>query len=202
MPTTKQIKAAKLFVENLGNPDTKTLAEVLRAAGYSEVQARNPQQITSTKTWQSLIEEYLPDDMLAQAHQSLIVSQKLDHMVFPLGPKGEDEPNLSGSKPNAENSIEKSGVKVERTTLTDEEIKDMLAEVNCTVRRIVHGETGRHVYFWSPDTASRSKAVELAYKIKGYITNKVEVKRTDPRKEIIDQYLGADDAGKTQEASD
>jgi len=60
-------------------------------------------------------------------------------------------------------------------TLTDEDIENMLAEVNCKVRKIVHAETARHVYFWSADANARRGAIELAYKIKGRITNKVRV---------------------------
>lgn len=46
MVTPKQQKLIKLVLENLGNPkNTKTLGELILAAGYSEATAKNPKLI-------------------------------------------------------------------------------------------------------------------------------------------------------------
>lgn len=37
----------------------------MRQAGYSDSQAKNPHQITRTRTWQQLMDEYLPQDKVA-----------------------------------------------------------------------------------------------------------------------------------------
>lgn len=178
MPTQKQIKAAEKVSENLGSDQPKPLGELLLESGYSKTVAETPSNVTESKGFQELLEQYLPDDKLAATHKTLLKSQKLDHMVFPLGPKGEDDASLSGSKPNADNTIEKAGKEVERTTLTDQEIKQLLADVNCTVRRIVHGDHARHVYFWAPDTGARQNALKLAYDIKGKIAPKEPIGNT------------------------
>lgn len=196
-PSQKQIKAAKLFLESLGTNDPKSMREILKEAGYSQNMADNPQMVTQTKTWASLMDEYIGDDLVAQAHQSLLMSRKLDHMVFPLE-KVEDNIPEEGDIPE---DVE-AKMKSKRITdnLTDEDIIEMLEEVNCKVRRIVHGDQARHVYFWSPDNTAKAKAIELAYKARGRLISKVEVKNTDKRKEILEGY-GLLDVGQDQETA-
>lgn len=149
------------------------MAMAIRDTGlYSETVANDPQRITNSITWGELMEVYISDVDLSVKHKELLNATKLDHMTFPLGPKWEDDINLSGARANSYdddedeegNPIEEY---VERTTMTDEEIKEMLAEVGCKVRRIVHGQTARHVYFWSADNKSRKDAIEMGYKLKG-----------------------------------
>lgn len=122
------------------------------------------------------LNESFPDEVLAEKHIQLLNAQKIEHMIFPLGPKDQDHPFLSGSRPNQNDGQEDDDndpeAKMpeehkERTTLTDQEIVDMLAEVNCRVKRIVHGNTARHVYFWTLDAKARKDALDMAYKIKG-----------------------------------
>jgi hypothetical protein len=138
--------------------------EILTAAGYSENTAQAPSKVTSSLGFLELLEEALPDEQLQEVHKGLLLSQKLDHMTFPLGPVGEDDSNFSGSSPNMNASLEQA----ERTSLTDEEIKELIAGVGGTVRRIVHGDSARHVYFWSPNATARQAALKLAYELKGY----------------------------------
>ena len=159
--SVKAKKAFDIMVENGGVVSTAMIE-----AGYSPATAKTPQKLTESKGWQELMAEYLPDVDVAKRHQELMNSTTIDHMVFPLGPKGEDDINFNGGRTES-NKIEDGGVPVERTTLTDQEIKDMLAEVNCKVRRIVHGETARHVYFWTADSKARKDAIDMAYKLKG-----------------------------------
>jgi len=146
-PTTaiKHKKVLDKLAENGGN-----LANAIRETGlYSEEIALTPTKITNSLTWAEVVEEKLGDDLLMEKHQELLNSTRIDHLVFPLGPK--------------KNSDKKEGQDV----LSDEEIVEMLAEVNCRSRRIVHGETARHVYFWSSDNKAKKEALDMAYKLKG-----------------------------------
>lgn len=167
MATTKQKKAFTFLSENIRNPKPIPLGQLLIKAGYSIRVAEKPKLVTESKGFQELLEEQMPDDLLTSKHVDLMETKRIEHMVFPLGPAGEDDANLSGAKPNAANDVEKAGVKVERTTLTDQEIKEMIADIGGTVRRIVHGQTARHVYYWSPDGKLQLDALKLAYAIKG-----------------------------------
>ncbi len=126
-----------------------SMRKAILDAGYSQEVADNPQKITESKTWNEIIEEALPDSELTEKHKELLNSTRVDHMVFPLGCK---------------KTIDKP---VDKDELSDEEIIEMLAEVNCKVRRIVHGESARHVYFWSNDNKARKEALDMAYKLKG-----------------------------------
>lgn len=134
MPTAKQKKVVETLLENPGMP----VGTAMRTAGYSEASVKNPKELTSTKTWQELMDQYLPDKKLAQAHKKLLDAKYIDHMVFPLA-------------------------------TPEEEIRDLLKSVGCTVRRFQHGETAIHCWFWAPNVGAQNKAIEMAYKIKGYI---------------------------------
>lgn len=41
----------------------------MREVGYSPNTAKNPQQVTNSKGWKELLEEYLPDDYILNAIQ-------------------------------------------------------------------------------------------------------------------------------------
>jgi hypothetical protein len=202
MPTPKQRKAVEMLSENVRNDAPQPIGKILKDVGYSESVSESPQRVTESKGFLELLEEYLPDDKLMEVHNNLLNSKKIEHMVFPLGPKDADDENLSGSQPNADNSIEKGGLKVERTTMTDEEIKHMLSTVNCTVRRIVHGDTGRHVYYWSPDSTTQKNAIELAYKIKGRIVNKLDAKMTGDINVALVEFIDGNTDDNTNEDTD
>lgn len=120
---------------------------------------------------QSAIHEALPDDLLAKKHLSLLNTTRIEHMTFPLGPANQDEPNFSGARPNEKQTTEAEMPEYEkrkqRTTLSDTQIVKLLADVNCQVKQIVHGEQARHVYYWAADAQAQVKALEMAYKVKG-----------------------------------
>lgn len=194
VPSERARNTAKLVAKG------KSVSKAMVEAGYSPASAKNPQLLTTSQQWKKILEEELSDKLLGNVHKDLINAHILGHMVFPLGPKGEDDVNLSGAQPDTdpkdETIIEKL-TKVERTTLTDQEIKEMLLEVGCKVKRIVHGEQCRHVYFWSPDNAARQSALNLAYKLKGHFAPEkhlVAVREIDPAKRRkIRQLLGIED---------
>lgn len=177
------------------------LTEAIRETGlYSQSVIDNPKKITDSKTWQELKEIYLPDELLGKKHQQLLNSTRIDHMIFPLGPKDEDDINLSGGrnkKKKEEPETEKDKhLKAERTTLTDKEIIQMLAEVNCKVRRIVHGETARHVYFWAADNRALKDGLDMAYKLAG----KYAADQLPPQGNNTYNFLFNADAQKTVQA--
>lgn len=174
MATTKQKIAAQKTLENIGKGDIKPMGEVLRESGYSDNVADNPKIVTESKGWNELMNEYLSDEDLAKAHKELLSATKIEHMTFPLGPKDDCDPNFSGANPKKEK--DEADDFHERTTLTDQEIKEMLSSVNCQVRRIVHGETARHVYFWAKDNNALKSGLDLAYKLKGkYAPDKSDI---------------------------
>lgn len=127
------------------NPRTSIYRAML-SVGYSHHYAAKPKQIAATKGFQELLAERLGDDKLTKVHDQLLKSRRLDHMVFPTGPKEDDG---------------------DETHLSDVDIRDMLAELGCTVRRVVHGEMARHVYFWAPNDKTREGALKLAYQVRG-----------------------------------
>jgi len=164
----KQIAAAKATAANLLSPNPVPMGQIMASVGYGKGIQNQPGRITESEGFKALLDHYLPEDKLAQKHVELLNATRMDHMVFPLGPKDEDDINFSGarvSNKEDEEDDEREEFK-ERTTLTDKEIIEMLAEVNCKVRRIVHGETARHVYFWSADNNARDKALDKAYKLR------------------------------------
>ncbi|KKK95757.1 hypothetical protein LCGC14_2669610, partial [marine sediment metagenome] len=68
----------------------------------------------------------------------------------------------------------------------DKAIVKLLNSVNCTVRKIQHGETAKHVWFWSQNDRALKDGLDMAYKLKGKyaptksIQLKVERKIIDP----------------------
>lgn len=164
-PKPRIKKVFDKVMENNGS-----VSGAMKEVGYPETTAKNPQQLTRSKSWEKLLETHLPDKLLAEKHKELLNSTRIDHMIFPLGPKGEDDINFSGGRTKkGEEEGKQSELTAERTTLSDTEIIAMLAEVNCKVRRIVHGEIARHVYFWSADNNARKNGLDLAYKIKNKV---------------------------------
>lgn len=189
MATDKQKLAAQKMAENVRNGNPKTKGEILKESGYTESVSESPTKVTNAKGFQELMEEYLPDDEVMRVHQELLTSTRIDHMVFPLGSKHKEEIPLEGDIPEG---LEEKLKDSQSKNLSDDEIREMIAEIGCKVRRIVHGETARHVYFWSPDANTRKAAVELAYKIKGRITNKVQFNgelRVNPYKDLTTEEL-------------
>jgi len=159
MATLKQEAAFKETLKNGGN-----VSQAMSTVGYAETTVHNPSNLTESDGWKKLVDEYLSDEKLSEVHAGLLASTRLDHMVFPLGPKDDGEVGIQ------EDDLDEDGIHVavhERMKLSDEDIKEMLAEVNCKVRRIVHGETARHVYFWAADNKARKEALDMAYKLKG-----------------------------------
>lgn len=174
MATMKQKKTAQILLENPG----KSVGAAMREAGYSDAMAKNPQDITTTKTWAALMNEYLPEEALAQAHKQLMNSNSLEHMVLGVGPKHTDELEEGDGK------------------ISDEQILQMLSDANCVVRKIVHGPQARHIYYFAPDNRARKDSLDMAYKLRGsYAPEKtlnvnIDVEPSEDIKALADRLNG------------
>lgn len=168
-PTPKQAKAAKLYSENLRADVPKSSGAILREAGYSDEQSKKPSDVIESDTFQALLEAMLPDDKLTRIHTRLLEQRKIEHMVFPLD--HQDPSDTAGSFP-VDEQLREAEIESKRIidNLSDEDIIDMLAEVSCKVKKIIHGETARHVYYWTHDAKAQHAALELAYRLKGHLT--------------------------------
>lgn len=58
--------------------------------------------------------------------------------------------------------------------MDEADIKKLLNSVGCKPKKIQHGESAIHVWYWSPDYKARAAAVDLAYKVKGKLKQKIE----------------------------
>lgn len=183
-PSLKQLKAIDNVVENGGN-----VSKAMIDAGYSPATAKTPQKLTESKAWKDLMEEYLSDEVLAEKHTELLNSTKIEHLIFSLGPRDEEERERYIAK-DIQEALEKNKPYVPIEYVSDQDIIDMLADVNCKVRRIVHRETARDVYYWVADNKARKDALDMAYKLKGnYAPEKsvnvnIEVEASDTIKEL------------------
>jgi len=68
MATLKQKAAVKRILENPGIAISKAMREV----GYDENTARNPSDLTESKGFQELMGDRLSDEVLVEAHLSLL----------------------------------------------------------------------------------------------------------------------------------
>lgn len=59
--------ALKKIIENHGN-----VSKSMREVGYSVETAKNPSQLTESKGFKQLMEEYLPDSLLMEKHKDLL----------------------------------------------------------------------------------------------------------------------------------
>lgn len=179
MPTARQKVAAQKVVENRGN-----VSRAMLDAGYSPNSAKNPKNLTDSKGWEELMAEFLSDEELQQKHRELLNATKVEHMTFPLGPqKTETQQAVVDKLPDELKTILDAEMAMASTDLSDEDIIELLKTVSCTVQRIVHGQTARHVYYWAADSKARKDALDMAYKLKGrYATEKVDI--TSHTKEV------------------
>lgn len=60
--------------------------------------------------------------------------------------------------------------------VTDEQMTEMLASVNCTVKRIMHGEQQNHAWYWANDNRAKKDALDMMYKIKNRYDNTINIK--------------------------
>ena len=127
MPNLRQKKAIARVLEGAGS-----VSQAMREAGYPEGTAKNPQQLTRSKAWKDLMEEYLPDDVLATKHRVLLdhdegnVQTKALDMAYKL--KGSYAPDKSLNV-NVDLTIDDTAVQ-ELATLLDQKAKSAMNAVH------------------------------------------------------------------------
>lgn len=164
--------AMKKIVENRG----KSISKAMEAVGYSPKYAHNPNQFTKTKTFIELMDEYLPDEMIAQRHDELANAGAIQHYTFPaiIRERVVDNPNKkAGGKIKAK--------KPEAECISDEEIKTTIEAVpGCKLIYIKYDafQGGKTAYFQAPDYKNRKDAIDMAYKLRGkYAPEQINVTR-------------------------
>ena len=98
MATMKQKRAAKIKLEN----PSKSMREVMLSAGYSASTADNPQELTETKGWQELMDEFLPDVHLTTKHREFLDSPRVTRKFL----KGELEYETEETSPEAVKALD------------------------------------------------------------------------------------------------
>lgn len=135
--TPRQIKLAELVAENLKKTgQRKTMGQMMREAGYSVATSHNPVNAITAKTWQQLIDDNLPDELLSEAHGEILQASYLQHYAFPVGESDKEIKEIV------------------------ETVK------GCKLIKIRVNGRSKLAYFWAPDNASRIKAVAEGYKVK------------------------------------
>lgn len=72
MSTMKQKKVMKVLSDNIGMP----IGQAMRKVGYSKITSKTPQRLTNSKGWEELMEQHLPDKLLAAKHKELLMVPK------------------------------------------------------------------------------------------------------------------------------
>ena len=70
----------KVFEEKLENVG-KPLGQIMRENGYSDNTADNPDHITESKSWALLMEEYIPESLVAQTHKEAFTANRTISVV-------------------------------------------------------------------------------------------------------------------------
>lgn len=132
-PTTaiKHKKVLDNFTENGGS-----MRKAIKAAGYSQELADNPQKIVESKTFLEVLEEYLPDDVLSKNHKELLEQKRIEYFVFPK-------------------------------KMDDKEIKGHVEAAGLRLIVVRESDKGKLAFYSVPDAQAKSKALEMAYKLKG-----------------------------------
>ena len=86
MATIKQRVAAKKISENLRKPKgkRKSLQKIMLESGYSKETSKAPQNLTSSKSFQELLDEMIPNDMVVETQKILLKAVKIETFKFPI----------------------------------------------------------------------------------------------------------------------
>jgi len=71
-PSIRQKKVIEKLAVNGGS-----MKSAMLEAGYSNEYASNPQKLIKTKSWEELLEEFLPDSLLTKVAQEGLASNKI-----------------------------------------------------------------------------------------------------------------------------
>jgi len=65
-------KVFEKSLENLGKP----LGQIMREEGYSDNTADNPKNVTESKSWELLMDEYIPESLVLKTHKEAFTANK------------------------------------------------------------------------------------------------------------------------------
>ena len=101
------------MVENGGR-----MSPAMKQAGYSEAYAKHPEKLRRTKTWEQLLDEYLPDDKLIR-----IVNEGLSATIVKtsLTEPNRTVPDFAVRHRYLETSLKMRGKLIERTDIKSDE---------------------------------------------------------------------------------
>lgn len=77
MATEKQKAVARKIVETHGS-----VSGAMRSVGYKDKTAKNPKNLTESKGWAELMDQYYPDDKIAKIQQKMLKASILRTMEF------------------------------------------------------------------------------------------------------------------------
>jgi len=159
----RQLVVVKALSEIVGRNKGKkkiTMGKLMLDAGYSLAYSQSPERLTKNKTFQELLEQYLPDDLLTNNHSSIIDAKSIDHRTFPLAMSDEEMTEVIESV------------------------------AGCVVQKIQHGDKANHIWYWTPDNTNRLNAIKEAYKIKNkYPAEQLDIKATIKFEDLDDEEL-------------
>ena len=159
----RQLVVVKALSEIVGKNKGKkkiTMGKLMLDAGYSLAYSQSPERLTKNKTFQELLEQYLPDDLLTNNHSSIIDAKSIDHRTFPLAMSDEEMTEVIESV------------------------------AGCVVQKIQHGDQANHIWYWTPDNTNRLNAIKEAYKIKNkYPAEQLDIKTTIKFEDLNDEEL-------------
>jgi hypothetical protein len=82
MPTHKQKSVfKKLMVDSSGSSN---VGKAMRESGYSEKTSLTPSKLINSDGWKALMQEYLPDNLLARKHNELLEDKQAIHRLSAL----------------------------------------------------------------------------------------------------------------------
>ena len=152
MSILKQKKVINKMIENGG-----CVSSAMRDAEYSKAYARNPHKLLATKTFQALLDKYLPDNLLAKKHRELLDAKKvISANIFPDGKDGkpvndfiEVEDNITQGKMvelgykvkrKLIEQIEQTTVPEDLDNLSEEELRAKIRDIDKKLKGTARGK--------------------------------------------------------------
>lgn len=91
--TLNQRKVIKNVTEQVRKGQKVSVSKAMRDAGYSDSYASKPNRITDSEDWDRLMEENLPDGLLAKVHKQGLEATKKEQRISGRGDDGKVEYN-------------------------------------------------------------------------------------------------------------
>lgn len=147
MSTIRQMIVVKKLSEIIRNPKAKkkfSMGEILREAGYSKLTSMRPGLVTKSQGYQEELMKLIPENLLAEKHNELLNSYKINRITFELGVSDQE---------------------------INEFFKKYY---NYKIKKIIRSKRKKKTicYYWTPDSSVRLNAIDMAYKLWGKYPSK------------------------------